>query len=234
MNIPYNYVYIKPDPTDRIKLSNGTELYLSTTFEETAHAPSSGIVITAPDRLRFDRKNGQASMNFDVDMEVKEGDRVIFHYLTAENAKLDHRLHEEGFLVRYDQLYIAIRAGQTICLNGYIIVEPESSLIKTNMIIPDIAKKKAKQIGIVKYAGSPVRNYLHPISFDKYGEPIYPPSDEAVNIGDRVYFSYHDAVPLQQDSYLHGVLSKTILYKMQHKDVIAVLSPEAEILSHGN
>ena len=235
MRIPYNYVYIKPDPTDEIVLPTGEKLFLATNFEETAHAPSTGTVLCVPEKLRFDRENGTASMNFEVDIELEVGDKVVFHYLTQENAKLDGREMEEGFLVRYDQLYLAIRKDQVICLNGYIIVEPESALIKTKLFLPDQATlRKAKQTGVVRYAGAPVRNYLHPTHFSSRNEPIYPPGDEPVAVGDRICFSHYDAVPLQQDSYIHGVLSKSILYKMQHRDVLGILEPTTEILEYAN
>jgi len=174
-------VLVKPKPTNKLLLG-GKEFYLDTRFEETKNAPSCGEVIAVPDKLRFSMVEGQTTLEYDTDIDIKIGDMVIFHYLTEENAQMDGRIMEDGnILIRYDSLFIAKRGDEVICLNDYIIVEPESAVIKTNLEIPDVvSKQKAKQVGIVKYAGTPVRAY-------RFFPDDYP--DPSLQVGDRVVFS---------------------------------------------
>ena len=221
MNIPFDWVLVKPKPTNKLLLG-GKEFYLDTRFEETKNAPSCGEVIAVPDKLRFSMVEGQTTLEYDTDIDIKIGDMVIFHYLTEENAQMDGRIMEDGnILIRYDSLFIAKRGDEVICLNDYIIVEPESAVIKTNLEIPDVvSKQKAKQVGIVKYAGTPVRAY-------RFFPDDYP--DPSLQVGDRVVFSHYNAVPLQQYAEIHGELSKGILYKMQRRDVDAIINQEAEV-----
>lgn len=219
MKIPYNWVYIQPDPTNQILLPSGHTLYLDTRFEEQGHAPTYGTVIGMPDALRFSRDASVESVQFDVPMELELNDKVIFHFNSLGIAKEQGRIFDRGFMVRYDSLFAAIRGDKVIPLNGNIIVEPESAVIRTNLFIPEIAKKKAKQVGRVLYAGSKVADYRYnPDEFD--GD---------VEVGDRILFIHYNAVPLQHFPEIHGKVKKTMLYRMQRKDVDAVLPEELEI-----
>lgn len=219
MKIPYNWVYIKPDLTNEIVLPSGHTLFLDTRFEEQGHAPTYGTVIQAPEALRFSRDASVESVQFDVPMEIQVGDKVIFHFNSLGIAQEQGRVFEEGFMVRYDSLFVAIRGEQVIPLNGNIIVEPESAVIRSNLFIPAIAKKKAKQVGRVLYTGSEVKDYRFDV--DAFDVPV--------EVNDRVLFIHYNAVPLQHFPELHGKLKKTILYRMQRKDIDAILPELLEV-----
>lgn len=235
MKIPFNYVLVKPEPTDEISLPNGKKLFLSTIFEETKHAPTVGEVLCVPERLIFN-EDGINSLLFKTEMEVRVGDRVVFHFLAHQQAKDEGRILDDGFMVRYDSIYLILRGEEIIPINGHLVVEPESQLVKSNIIIPDSNKKKAQRIGKVRYAGKPVDGYLnYPHLTDVNDFPMVMKDERFVKgnryaqEGDRVYFSHFDAVPLQHDPEIHGAVEKVLLYRMQHKDVLLILDEQYEI-----
>lgn len=210
MRIPYNKVLVRPNPTDRIELSTGHTLFLDTSFEEFKNAPSSGTVVQVPDKLLFGDERG---LDYDTDMDVRIGDTVIYTYLAESYCKSNGMVHEDCFFIDYDQLFVAIRGTEVICLNDYIIVEPVETHLDSSVVIPNFLKnQKSKKAGIVRYAGKGVRAYR-----------MFPDAISAeVSVGDRILFHFADAVPLQQNMAIHGTISKSMLYKMQRKDVIAI------------
>jgi hypothetical protein len=239
MHIPYNWVLVKPCATDEIALSSGQKLFLSTLFEETARAPAVGVVEMVPDKLRFNAEEGQGygSLHFETDMELQAGDKVIFHFNAREMAESEGRIVDDCMLISYDILYVAIRGDEIIPVNGHVIVEPENPFIKTTLAIPEYLKKQAaKKIGRVVHAGKPVRRYLfYPDINPQKDFPMYfdgqkwSPLMRPVQKDDRIYFSHYDAVPLQLDPTINGELKKVMLYRMQHKDVLAVLKEGVQV-----
>lgn len=214
--IPYDNVHIRPFPSDEIRLKSGHILYLDTRFEEYLNAQTAGEVLDVPERLRFSRDFSRMSLDYDTDMELKVGDVVIYNYLSVSNArKLGHVMDGGGVLIPYDKIYVAIRDGKVIPINGVILVEPEQEKIRTFLHTPEQAKLNSKQIGRVMYAGSPNRGYRQ-----------FPdiPNDEPVSVGDRILFNWTDAIPIQPNHELRGEVTKEkMLYRMQHKDAIALV-----------
>lgn len=215
IRIPFDYVHVKPNPTNSLILA-GKKFYLDTRFEDTKHAPTCGVVLQVPERLRFksleEAESDHPSLDFDTEMELQVGDTVIFHYLAEDNAKRNGLYHEDGLFLHYDKIFCAIRNGEIIPINGHLIVEPESEMIKSNLVIPDLAIRNSKQKGTVKYAGKPNKRY-------RWFPEAY---DSELKAGDKIIFHFADAVPLQHDAEIHGVIEKRNLYRMQGKDVIAM------------
>lgn len=215
MRIPYDYVLVKPISADEITLSNGLKLFYDTYFEETKNAPSTGIVLAVPEKLRYSEKQGDPSLDFDTDMELEIGDTVIFNYLTQQHVKSEGAYDGDGnYFIHYDKIFVALRGEKVICLNGYVVVEPTQTVIASTLKLPTYLKnKKSKMKGVVRHCGTPVRRYRF--------FPELPP-DETVKEGDNIIFHNMDAVPLQQNQAIHGLLSKdTVLFKMQYKDIVA-------------
>ena len=134
-----NLVAIKPFPSDEIRLKDGNKLYLANVFEEYLNARTAGIVVGLPDRLKFSDDMYAVSMPWKTELELQEGDRVVFNYLADKNSKGLGYFFEDGVMcVPYEQIYVAFRGDDMICLNGFIIVEPDEDEIKTIPIKSDV------------------------------------------------------------------------------------------------
>lgn len=213
-----NLVAIKPFPSDEIRLKDGNKLYLANVFEEYLNARTAGIVVGLPDRLKFSDDMYAVSMPWKTELELQEGDRVVFNYLADKNSKGLGYFFEDGVMcVPYEQIYVAFRGDDMICLNGFIIVEPDEDEIKTILEVPEIAKSKSKIKGTVRYAGKPNQGYR-----DELMEKGRTSPDYQINVGDRVMFHWTDAIPLQPNAELRGELTRKLMYRMQHKDVLGI------------
>jgi len=238
MRILANNVLIRPVDTSRIVTLSGIEFYLDTRFEEHKNAPQAGEVVAVPEKLTFSFDPGNSSLSVKTEMELKVGDFVIFNYNAVGYAKGNAMVIDDCVLIPYDMIYCAIRDGETICLSGSVIVEPESEIIKSNIHIPSFAQnKKLKSIGKVMYASKkPVEAIRHlpeldtratPLKMTKGGE--FYELNRYVKPGDRVIFHFSNAIPLQHFQELHGTLSRSLLYRMKHSDIEMVIDDEVEI-----
>jgi len=227
MKIPYDYVAIKPFPSDEIRTKSGHVLYLDVRFEEYLHAQTAGIVSHAPEKLRFNGDPERNSMDFDTDIEVKEGDVVIFNYLAAKLARKEGRILDGGMLlIPYDKIYVAMRGDEVIPVNGHILVEPEYETVESTVIIPDSNIDRSKQLGRILYAGKPNKGYRNDLFVKGFTSP-----DTPVNVGQRILFHWTDAIPLQPVQEIHGeVTREKFLYRMQHKDIMALVPDEAKVV----
>jgi len=223
LRILNNKVLIKPrGGNDEIELSNGKTLFIDTSWEREKHAPTIGEVVKVPNRLIFDRKSTMRTTEFDVDMELKVGDQAIYHYLVPENCMKRGEYVEVNddiyFVVNYDQIFCAKRGDEVIMVNGYILIEPvvEDAFESNILITPESLKDKNSPIeGIVRYIGSPVRNYL-------YEKDLPPESANEPQVGDRVMFLEDSDIPLQYD--LHANLEgKKMFFRMQRKDIFGIV-----------
>lgn len=237
MKILFNHVLIKPNPANEIVLVTGLKLYLDTRFEEWGTAPQSGTVLAVPEKLRFSTdKKDYNSLDYKTTMQLQVGDTVIFNYKAWEFAKTNSMMIGDDFFVRYDSIYVAIRNGKVICINGTVVVEPAVEEIKTKLIIPEMVKdKKLKVKGTVLHAAEfpHERNHLNPDlnttaapmvatenGFEELGRFVIP--------GDEVMFHYRDAIPLQHYHETNGALSRKLLYRMQHSDIELVTKKAEE------
>jgi hypothetical protein len=150
-----NYVLIEPDP-------DNTDLHgvrMSGEFDQERMWSVYGTVKALPSKLWFhpltgnleiDRWITDKSLEWETDMELKIGDRVIFRY----NAWMDEEgLSTSGMMVKYDAIYAKL--DPVTPLNGYVFVDDE---------------------GNVKYKGGLNKRYLHyPEREDgEIGTKIYP------------------------------------------------------------
>lgn len=158
------------------------------------HSQTSGIVVYAPEKNHPDYKDF-------TDIEVKEGDRVIFHYLAIQrdvdgkdvNTRIDG-LH----ILQYHNMYGRIRDGIVTPLNGWIFVKGLTEEIKTTLIVPDHLKnKKSEMLCEVCHTSTPVKNHFE--------EPYksWPKEEDDLNIGQKVLIPKWAAVPIQND--IHSV-----------------------------
>ena len=214
IQVPNNWVCVRYDNSNEYIKIGESQIMIDTTFEPEKNAQTTGTVIKVCDHLTFN-PSSSTSHPYDVDIEVKAGDQVIFHFLTIRQAQKEGKTFiQDGKLyvfMPYDRLFVAINQKGVTPLNGFVIIKPhDEELPKTIFEIPDIAKKISKKIGTVLYAGSKCRGYAEHHLRD-LGE------DPDVEVGDTVIFNPIDAIPLQYE--YQSVLEKG-LYRMQRKDIL--------------
>jgi hypothetical protein len=225
-----NLVMIKLDSeNDHIKLRNGFELYVDTTFEPEKHMTVTGTIYGLPSKLSY---SGQPNigMPWDTEMEVRYGDQVIVYYLAIINAlKPENRRYvlegEDRFVfVNYQNLFCVVREGRIIPINGYCLIEPcedpsitadKERLSKIGIELIIGAKRRNTDVtyGIVRYVSVPNRGYVDE------GH-----SDEGVNIavGDMVVLKRTNDIPLQYN--LHAKIDDGKLYwRVQRRNILARL-----------
>lgn len=236
MRIIMNNVLVKSDRTDEILLSNGYKLFIDNRFEEQKNSPQSGIVVQLPEKLVFSHNPDTDSVQYDVDIELQVGDFVIFNYLAHSHAVKTGAVIDGNILVKYDAIYLAIRNGEIITPNGSVIVEPLNELVKSGLIIPDSYDKRLKNYGKVLYAGTPdkghrMRTFGPPSPPMQNTEEGFSQSETYAKPGDKVYFHFVNAIPLQHNFELQGKVSKKILYRMKHAD-IELIDRTENLVSH--
>jgi co-chaperonin GroES (HSP10) len=88
-----------------------------------------GTVTNLPEKLTFWDKD-QNGLQWKTDMQVKVGDTVWFYAITSHSSE---KLIYEGrkfILVNYQDLYIAKRGQDIICLNGNVLLKPIYKTVK--------------------------------------------------------------------------------------------------------
>lgn len=227
MKILFNTVMVKFDrENDELLLGNGHKLYLNTTYEPQQHAVTSGVVTAVPERIVFNRKDLGASMQYDVDMELRVGDRVIFDYKAESIVKQRQTPLDGSYALRYDDIYVAIRGDQIIPVNGVLLVEALPTTVeedvqralKSGLELPETVTKEYSEImGVVRYLGAPCRGYL-------MADPDLTDIHDDIRVGDTVCFNPVYAIPLQYE--LHQIIDKgKVLYRLRRKDVLAICEP---------
>lgn len=195
-------------------------IYIDSQFEKQKHSCVSGTVVKNPDKVRWEwtDKGGKVTVSFK-EPETQVGDEVLFHYLdypqalSAGNLVKDGDTFESAILaaINYQKLYIAVRDGEVVALNGTIVVEPYTEdVIKSKLLFlpQQLQNKPTTKCGIVRYCAAPLR-------YEKDYDFIKP--------GVTVFFAEYDSVPLQYD--MHQIIDKgKTLYRMNHEHIIAGLA----------
>lgn len=223
-----NYVMIRLDAENTsIKLKNGFELYIDTTFEPEKHSTVTGTVVGLPSKLRYTGK-GNNGMPWLCDMELKFGDKVIIYYLSIINAlsKDSRRYVLEGedkyVWVPYSSIYCKYGGGWITPINGYCLIEPCEDPFVTaqkeryaklgiELITLNARANTAVCFGKVKYMGVPNKEYCDE------GQ-----TDEGVGVkeGDTVVLKRVSDVPLMYD--LHAKIEQgKKLWRIQRRSILA-------------
>lgn len=191
MILPTNMVCVRPDEDI---LSDNTGLVRRDFAEKHLLKAVTGTVIGVCDRLFFaERRPGirpeaaQLSMEVDVPIEIKVGDRVVFNYIAA----VDEDMQVNGdYIISYDQIYARIEPGNAefplYPLNGYLLVDPFTDEDEVGGVMvrkEDVAKWN---FGRVVAEGCMVARYRdghHPdVMTDMVGQVVAYPSKRAVRI----------------------------------------------------
>lgn len=223
-----NLVLIKLDKeNDSIKLRNGTELYVDTSFEPERNATVTGEVWGLPSKLSY---TGEANigMPWMTPLELKLGDRVIVYYLSIINAlsKEKSRYILEGedryVFIPYQNLFVKYGEGFVQPINGYCLIEPCEdpwwTAKKKRLEAIGLEAVRLKEhsntnvcFGIIRYVSTPNREYVD--------EGF---SDEGVDVsvGDTVVLRKISDIPLQYN--LHAKIDDGKKYwRAQRRSILA-------------
>ncbi len=219
IKVPNNWVCVEYDNSNNYFDLGGEKMLLDTSYEPEKNAQTIGTVIKACDHVSFN-PSSQNSYDYDVEVEIQKGDRVIFHFLTILSAiKHGKTFAQDGKLyvfMPYDRIFVAIRNDEIIPVNGFVLVRPDQEELPVpsslNIVLTDLSKGSSKSSGTVVYAGVKCMGYAG--AFKDLGE------DPDVFVGQKVLFKKMDAIPLQYE--FHSLL-KEKLYRMQRKDILAIL-----------
>jgi len=137
-----------------------------------------GRVVKLPPKLYYNPNDKSNSLPWDTDMELEIGDLVWFNFIESLNA---NEVDVDGKIIRiipFQDLYVAKREDfnanwhkeyredayktyETICLNGYVILE-QVPLPKISELDVVSEQKVYDDRGIVRYSGKPNRAYVDP------------------------------------------------------------------------
>ena len=225
-----DFVMIKLDAENKsIKLRNGFELFVDTSFDPEKHMTVTGTIYGLPSRLSF---TGQPNigMPWDCPMEARYGDGVICHYLAIHNAlKPENRRYvlegeDRYVLIPYSTIFCLVREGNITPINGYVLIEPCSNpmierqkermaKLGLEMVKLNDTTKDQCNYGIVRYIGTANKRYVDDGA-----------SDEGVDIavGDTVVIRKTNDIPLQYN--MHAKIDDGKLYwRCQRRNIFARL-----------
>lgn len=229
LKIPANYVAVKIEKpsNDNIKTKSGLELYLETDTEFANHVNHYGEVVAVPEKLIFDKKDPNRGMMHRTEMELRVGDKVYVdrrEIMICLGDKVKANLeykgmypnkfieNEDGSLtlfVRYDMIWLAIRNGNYIPVNGWLIIEPiENVEYDGCLIMPDSYKEKYNPyIGKVLYAGKRILEYHSETQSDCLN----------IGVGDIVLLPKYGDIFLENE--LHSIFGKQLFICQRHRIV---------------
>jgi hypothetical protein len=221
-------VLIKLDPENTgIKLKNGFELFVDTTFDPEKHASVTGTVYGVPSHLHYTGKVN-IGMPWLCDMEVNCGDKVILYYLSVINAlKPQNKKYiiegkDRYIFVNYSSIYAVYGDNFVKPINGYCLIEPvedpsitaeKERMKKIGIELIVGAKRNSKDViyGKVKYLGKPNREYADKEQSD---------TGIDISVGDIVVIRKTADIPLQYE--LHAKIDGGKKYlRVQRRNILA-------------
>ena len=223
-----NLVLIKLDPENTsVKLKNGMDLYIDTSYDTEKHSTVTGEVWGLPSHLSYFGE-GNRGMPWLTPMEIRMGDKAIIYYLAVINAlkKENKKFIIEGkdryIFVPYSSVYAVIRGENIIPLNGYCLIEAiedpsitsdKESFKKIGMELIVGARRSNSHVtyGRVKYVGTPNREYV---------DEDYTDEGCDVRVGDVVVIRKTNDIPLQYS--LHAKIDGGAKYlRVQRRNLLA-------------
>jgi len=217
-----NFILVKTQrENDEWVGNSGIKLKIDTSYEVEKHAATTGEVIAVPSELRYPNKSGMYPLDYDVDMDVKVGDKIFFGFLCTSAAKpgsyfeieTKEKGKEQYYFIPYSEVKSVERDGVPIPANGYVIVEPiEEASFDSEIIIQPFKDKESERRGIVRFLGAVVREYrLYIKDGLKDGDDL--------NVGDEVLFKDIEAIPMEYPLHAKFQGGDKTYYRMHRKDI---------------
>lgn len=272
IKIPANYVLVKVDHDHETyhnsQTGENTGIDVAPWgINQATHLAVTGTVVTIPEKLNYrgkkinelkankdrspdDQKEvsrlRNASVAYDVDIELKVGWKVMFEYLTKINCFKEGRAIENAdgkfILIPYDQLILIFKpttdfdnvgVGDVYPLNGFLLIKPLEYAtekdaagikgMKTEMDIFIPQQQDAKYVrqdnlwyANILAAGCYVRDYIDFPGAGSDGRLQGKP-------GEKICYNGKMQRKLEQDHH-RVIFKKHTLYRIHRKDIYAVFT----------
>lgn len=193
--IPNNNVLVRIDvlPEDgyELKLKSGLVLEMAgDKWNESDRLSRFGVVENVPSRLIGRGESAfEGAMEWETDMELEKGDVVYFTKIGSANAPAIYVDDEVYLLIPYSEIILKNTNG-ILPLNGNCIVEKVTDKVKIEGLLLDFGDFENKQLGIVRYVGSPNKSYYMSSAVDA-----------DVRVGDKVVFQGNFWTELEADMF---------------------------------
>lgn len=187
-------------------------LSVSKRFDPFKFSVISGVVAkVCLDLFYLDSKGeeAEAPLEYDTEIEIREGDEIYFNFLSCNKAIENGRVLQDNgkhyIFLRYDRVYAIIRDGKWYGANGWKIIQPTGAKQAQGAFVVE----RSSNEGIVIGTGKSVRHYWD----KKYIETGF------IETGDVV-------------RYLHATPIENPILKM--KDVNYLRIQERDVLCKGD
>ena len=134
------YVELEREEENKIKLSNGQEIWLDTSYERYWNARQYGIVKLVSKNIRKRVDDG---------LTLKKGDKVYFHHFCIDEKMSSEFGGENIYKVNYEQIYCIVRDGKIIMTMDYVFVRPIKSEDKIKGLY--VQSKESTKEGVVAH-----------------------------------------------------------------------------------
>lgn len=139
---------------DTIETKSGFKFWVDNTDQVSQHVVRHGKVMKVPSRLIYwtDNKNGMMWMT---EIEICVGDMVWFYAMTSFDAEKLSFKGRKFILLNYEDLYVAKRNNEVICLNGNVLLQPQYKTLKAlshTQTLLDATRAKVAFIGSINTA----------------------------------------------------------------------------------
>lgn len=212
-----NYVIVKDAMDNRDEQGNvimNSGLLISPIWDEARHVNVVMEVVKTPAKLNYKQWEdirGGKYMEWDTDIQIESGDILWGDYL---EKLLSYKFEVNGvvyYFIRYDSLFMAVRKGMDVMLNGYLLAErlydkPSTILIVEEKPIPNTFKVLRK--------GLPNYSYRYDLFTD----------DDTVEENDIV-LTYTDT-PKELEYDIHLKKDGKKYHVFQRREVMAVLDSQ--------
>ena len=195
---------------------------IDVSWDEDTHSRRVVEIIKTPRKLIYSENvNSKVSTSWETTLEIKPGDIVWVKSLAVignEHTDLIE-INCEGeiyYVLRYEEFVVAKRGDEIICLNGYILVEPNRDDFNQydNVFIPEINRENAEiESWTVKAVGSRNKNY-------KYG--VKQDFEDELFVGQRICVSKKRTPYLLENSFHSQFDGDKKYYFVQRADIIYV------------
>ena len=220
---------VKMDPeNDYIESASGFKLLIDTSYEPEKHIVRTGTVTSLPTHLTW--KDGNPNFPWKTKVELKIGDQVVMYFLAVQNCLSKERKNffkdknDVWIFIKYHNIYAAIRDGNIIPINGYVLVEPMedpafTSLVargkKNDIWIPDTREQSKVDVvfGKVAFTGEKLEKYNSPYKSDEHCN---------IQVGDEIVMKRIRDIPVEYE-YHAKLDGGRKLYRMQRHDILAIL-----------
>jgi co-chaperonin GroES (HSP10) len=215
-----NRVLVKINSTkDEMDLGEGMRFKIDKQFSEEKHAPTTGHIYNICGDLIEDK------MPWHTRNVLKKGDFVVFTYEAAiyclDPLKGRHIYDEENnqyLMIDYEDILSARRGGEIIGVNGFMLVEPI-----TEQMISELKLPIQKSVRYGRVAITAERNECYYAAGVKRTD-VYDIHEE-IKTGDIILFSKFSDIPLEYEVH-RSIDGQKQYYRMQRRDILDIVNPD--------